>query len=155
MPERFVSLARPSCAVLPGCVFPLPDRPSSHPMESERRGSDSAEPYTYVNLGGPEQETEEFAGCFDMVVATSGMGCALAARGVLLLAVLGILYLLLTLAGFGSGTQNPIQGHGGSGHILRQGLDWWTLALPYFFYLEEQFRRRVVDQLHTGIHLLQ
>lgn len=128
-------------------------------MGTDASDSGSAGSNQYVSLqGDSEYRREERLGCMDLLAATAGMGCALAIRGVILIGALVLLYLFLRLAGLGSATANPHQPSGGSGggsRILGQALDRWALVLLYFFYFEEQFRGRVVDEFHAGIYRFQ
>jgi hypothetical protein len=108
--------------------------------------------YRNANATG-QQELEERPGCLDVLAATAGMGCALAVRGVIILAGLIILYVLLRYATAGGGQ---------SGHptptpaalIFWQGLDRRALVLLYLVHLEEKLGGRVMDQIHARVHLL-
>ncbi len=97
---------------------------------------------------------EDRIGCLDMIAATGGMGCASAVRGGILLGALLVVYLFLQLGGGAAPAPSPSPS-GGLPHVLTQGLDGWPLILPYLFYLKKQLGRRIVDQLHAGIDILE
>jgi hypothetical protein len=105
--------------------------------------------YKYIGGAGAPEE-EERPGCLDLLAATAGMGCAVAIRGVIILAGLILLYLLLRYAVGGGGksphpTPTP-------GHVLGQSVDRWAFALFYCLDLEKQFVRRIVDEFHARVH---
>jgi hypothetical protein len=103
----------------------------------------------------PREETgDEKVGCLDVMAASAGMGCAMAARTVIIVGAFVILILLLKLTGFGSGTVHhhvPLT----ATPVVRYGLHGWTLVLAYFLHFQEKLRGRIVDQLHAGINVFQ
>jgi len=110
-----------------------------------------AEPIRSARVGAA---SEERLGCLDMIAATGGMGCASAIRGGILLGALLVVYLFLQLGGGAAPTPSPSPS-GGLPHVLTQGLDGWPLILPNLFYLKKQLGRRIVDQLHAGVDILE
>ena len=101
-----------------------------------------------------EAAHQDKLGCLDMIAATGGMGCASAIRGGILLGALLVVYFFLQLGGGASPPSSPLPS-GGMPHVLTQGLHGGALILPYFFYLKKQLGRRVVDQLHAGVDILE
>lgn len=98
--------------------------------------------YKYVDLSGAgAAEEEERAGCLDILIATSGFGCALALRGIILLAGLAAILLFLYLTGAtGSHHKAPTHHHAAL-PVLRQRHDGRPFVLLDFLDLEEQFGR--------------
>lgn len=107
--------------------------------------------------GQPPQSDEaddERVGCLDIVAATAGMGCAMTVRTIIIVGAFAILIIAFKLAGFGSSTVHhhvPLT----ATPVVRYGVHGWTLVFAYFLHLEEKLRRRVMNQLHSSVDVLQ
>ena len=97
---------------------------------------------------------DERVGCLDIVAATAGMGCAMAIRTIIIVAAFAILIIAFRWVGFGSGTVHhhlPLK----ATPVVRYGIHGWAFVFAYFLHFEEKLRRRVVNQFHRGIDILQ
>lgn len=110
--------------------------------------------YKYISLAGPIDgpEEEERLGCLDLLFATAGLGCALLVRTAIIILALVLLYVALKVAGFGSGA--PPTGHGPR-HVFGESLDWRPFVFAYFLHFQKQFRRRVMNEFHARVHVLE
>lgn len=101
-----------------------------------------------------DQTQDDRVGCLDIIAATTGMGCAMAVRTLIIVGAFALLVVLLKLTGFGSGTAHH-QIPATATPVIRYGFDGWALVLPHLLHLEKKLRGPVMDKFHRGVDVFQ